>query len=553
VSFTAGGNKFTLGDTQAATGIVSIFGGTGDDSITMAASTIRGALTVALGSGVDTINISSAGTIADSVFGGFTGVEVIDLAAGSNVITLGTSASAAGIRVIYGDSGADSVNASTYTAAVTVISGDGADSIYLGSGNDLIQFGADSLSTQDVVALGSGNDTIQILAADSLVQGDFTNVTGAEVLVLANGANVVDLRTTGQAAGIVSIFGGTGADSVNASNYADSVSLYFSAGDGGDTLLGGAGNDTFAFSADSLSSGDYLTGGNGRDTLLLLGADTLTDTDFTNVLGVEVLQLASSGINIVALGAEAYEAGFTVVGGGSGADSINATDYRYALQITGGDGNDWITGGSVSGGDWIFAGSGGDTVYAGSGSDSVDGGAGADRIDLGAGSDTVYLGSLVSAWAADTAGDDFADLAVFSLADTAVSGSSVDAIFNFEVGLGADSIQFFNSGGLSVADSVSGWVEGGFFLSGSGADTVFASLESAISTIEANRGATAYDLDASEVFLFRVGTDSYIGTTNGTAVTSVIKLVGVGPAAASFDLKESSTTDGIFYIGPNGG
>jgi len=443
-----------------------------------------------------------------------------------------------------------------HSAAVTVISGDGADSIYLGAGNDLIQFGADSLSTQDVVALGSGTDTIQILAADTLVAGDFTNVTGAEVLVLANGANVVDLRTTGQAAGIVSIFGGTGADSVNASNYADSVSLYFSAGDGGDTLLGGAGNDTFAFSADSLSSGDYLTGGNGRDTLLLLGADTLTDTDFTNVLGVEVLQLASSGINIVALGAEAYEAGFTVVGGGSGADSINATDYRYALQITGGDGNDWITGGSVSGGDWIFAGSGGDTVYAGSGSDSVDGGAGADRIDLGAGSDTVYLGSLVSAWAADTAGDDFADLAVFSLADTAVSGSSVDAIFNFEVGLGADSIQFSNySGGLSVADSVSGWVEGGFLLNGSGADTVFSSLSAAITAIELNDGAdTKYDLDNNEVFMFRVtGGDVYVGVTDGTYVKQVVKLVGVGADAATFDLKESSTTDGIFYIGPNGG
>ena len=148
-------------------------------------------------------------------------------------------------------------------------------------------------------------------------------------------------------------------------------------------------------------------------------------------------------------------------------------------------------------------------------------------------------------------------MVLFSLADTAVSGSSVDAVFNFEVRLGGDggdSIGGF--AGYNVADSQStnaGWIEGGFLLNGSGADTVFNNLQQAISVIESlGADSTKYDLDANEVFLFRVSTDSYIGTTDGTKVTSVVKLVGVGADRASFDLVESST-DGIFYIGPQGG
>jgi len=268
----------------------------------------------------------------------------------------------------------------------------------------------------------------------------------------------------------------------------------------------------------------------------------LLRSDATKVL-VSLTQMDDFSSSSASLNVRTSFSGGTVIGGT--ADDLllgsNAGD-----SLSGGSGNDTIMG--FHGADFIYSGANDDLVFAGNGPDF---------ISLGAGSDTVYLGSLVSLWSSDTVGDGSADLVLFSLADTAVSGSSVDAVFNFEVRLGGDggdSIGGF--AGYNVADSQStnaGWMEGGVLLNGSGADTVFNNLQQAISVIESlGADSTKYDLDANEVFLFRVSTDSYIGTTDGTKVTSVVKLVGVGADRASFDLVESST-DGIFYIGPQGG
>jgi len=378
-------------------------------------------------------------------------------------------------------------------------------------------------------------------------------------LVLDSGSNIIDLRSYGASAGILTVVGGGGADSVNASNYADTLSLYVVPGAGSDSVYLGSGNDLIVFGADSLGSGDLVVGGAGRDTLQILGADTVSSGDFAGVSGIEVLVLAT-GSNVIELGSATS---ISTVFGNTGADSINASGYgSQALYISADSSSDWIytangadTIDAGSGNDWVFAGSGADTVYGRAGADSVDGGAGADYLDLGTGADSAYLGDTDGAWqvgAGDTLGDGAADLVIFDLTDIGTADSFSDVVFNFTVGLGGDSIGGF--AGYNLADSVSQWVEGGFLLNGLGADTAFSSLSTAITWIEANDGdGLKYDLDPNEVFLFRVGTDSYIGTTNGTTVTSVVKLVGVGPAAAGNDLKESPTTDGIFYIGPNGG
>jgi len=559
ISLFNGTNKFILGDSQNATGIVSIFGGTGADSIQIAASSVRGALAVQLGSGDDTIALTGAANLADSVFTLVRGVEVLDLATGQhNAVTLGSAALTAGIVLIDGSSGNDSINASAYNVATTVIAGAGNDVITLGSAGDVIRFDGDALTNADTIALGGGNDTIQLQTADT-ISGELQFLTGAEVLVLASGSNIIDLRSYGASAGILTVVGGGGADSVNASNYADTLSLYVVPGAGSDSVYLGSGNDSIVFGADSLGSSDLVSGGAGRDVLQILGADTVLSADFANVSGIEVLQLGS-GSNVIEL---AQAASISSVFGNTGADSINASAANIGVYISGDSSNDWIyTANSADtidagvGNDWVFAGSGADTVYGRSGADSVDGGNGADYLDLGTGADTAYLGTSLSGgagmWSADTLGDGAADLVIFDLTDIGTADSFSDVVFNFTVGLGGDSIGGF--GGYNLADSVSQWVEGGFLLNGSGADTAFSSLDAAVTWIQANDGDNAkYDLDANEVFLFRVGTDSYVGTTDGTKVTSVVKLVGIAPASASFDLKESPTTDGIFYIGPNGG
>jgi Ca2+-binding RTX toxin-like protein len=424
-----------------------------------------------------------------------------------------------------------------------------------------------TLTSADTLSLGSGTDTLRLSAAETIAVGDFAYVTGVEILDLADGSNEVMMGAAASVAGIRTVYGGTGADSINASGISSDMTIY--PGSGADSIYLGAGNDLVSFGsgAESLSASDLISGGGGQDTIRITAADTLSDVDFTDVSSVEAL-LFDSGSNVLSLGTEAAQAGISIIGGGTGADSINATDYTLQLAVTGGNGDDWIFGSSASGGDWINAGSGNDwvnaaggadTVYGGAGADSVEGGDGSDYLSLGAGADTVYLGDSSSGayWTADTSGDGDGDLVLFDLSDIGSADSFSDVIFNFSVGsdaLAGDSIGGYS--GYNVADSLSsnpGWVEGGFLLNGSGADTVFADLPTAISVIESlGADSTKYDLDANEVFLFRVSTDAYIGTTNGQKVTSVVKLVGVGPDKASFDLIESST-DGIFYIGPSGG
>ena len=85
--------------------------------------------------------------------------------------------------------------------------------------------------------------------------------------------------------------------------------------------------------------------------------------------------------------------------------------------------------------------------------------------------------------------------------------------------------------------------------SSAGEILVFADLATAVAAIEGN---SSYDVDSGEVFLFRAGSDSYLGlATAQQDIGPVIKLVGVG-AKSSVKLVEGST-DGMFYVVPTGG
>lgn len=271
-------------------------------------------------------------------------------------------------------------------------------------------------------------------------------------------------------------------------------------------------------------------------------ADTLSSTDLSNVTDIDVLVLGgTSATNEVVLTNQ-----FVKVFGTSGVDKVDFV----------GTASNWA---SLAGGnDWAELGTGADTVYAGSGADSIGAGTGVDYLDLGTGSDSVYLGGGTgdSLWTADTAGDNVGDMVWFDLADSTSSTDTVDYVFNFEVGeAGAgDSIGFYGAAGygasgLKVADSVSGLIDDGFIEASAGGDTAFDALGTAIAAIE---GTATYALEAGDVFLFRVGSDSYLGVAVGNQdVGPVVKLVGVGASTQS-QLVEGST-DGVFYVVPTGG
>ena len=104
--------------------------------------------------------------------------------------------------------------------------------------------------------------------------------------------------------------------------------------------------------------------------------------------------------------------------GGAGNNTINANN-----------GNNIIHGGS--GDDTLSAGSGSDIIYGGTGNDTINAGNGNDRIHGGAGSDTLQGGN---------AGENFADVFVWSLGDQDAAGTpAVDTILNFATNAAANS------------------------------------------------------------------------------------------------------------------
>ena len=134
-----------------------------------------------------------------------------------------------------------------------------------------------------------------------------------------------------------------------------------------DTVLGGP-----ALNQDSIS-------GSGADTLAILNADTINDSVFANVSLGSASVLSLTGSSAVTLGANAQFAGITKVIGGNGASTLNASSDSTSLQLIGG-----------SASDSLIAGSGTDTLQGWCGTSTTN--SVNDTLTAGSGSDLFILG-----------------------------------------------------------------------------------------------------------------------------------------------------------------
>ena len=358
------GNDFVL----ARSGFDVVTGGPGNDFIAGNAgndslSGDDGDDTIIGGRGRDTL---AGGQNADVLLG-MIGNDTIDGGASADQIRGG-----GGRDVLNGEDGPDAL-----------VGGAGRDNLAGGIGNDTLtgSGGGDSLvgnEGDDVLEGSAGNDSLSgdagldraVLSADadftltdSLLTGIGTDtIDGLEVLQVTGGAsaNTIDASSLTLMSLIVSgeggndtvfggalndtISGGEGADFANGKNGNDLVS-----GDGGnDTLQGGTGLD-FVDGGDGDdrvlglgSSGDTLRGGLGNDTLDG-GAGTgdiiseIGDVSFT----LTPAQLTGLGTDTV-LNVE----GAILVGGAS-ANAIDVSTSGVPATLTGGGGNDTITGGTA--------------------------------------------------------------------------------------------------------------------------------------------------------------------------------------------------------------
>lgn len=145
------------------------------------------------------------------------GFEDIDLSSFSGFGAVVTGSD--GANVITGTAGTDRINAGKGND--NVVSSAGNDQVSGGAGNDTFTFTGALLKANDSTTAtydgGTGANNITISdAVTTLVDGDFRGITNVGTLNLANGTNSITLGTLAtDTAGISSIKGGTGGDTIN--------------------------------------------------------------------------------------------------------------------------------------------------------------------------------------------------------------------------------------------------------------------------------------------------------------------------------------------------
>ena len=245
-----------------------------------------------------TLVFTTAGSIAAEAFARVTGVGRIELANGTNKITLAAALAPTyreGLTVI-GGSGNDRIEGGAIGGKLDITAGAGNDVLIGGVQDDIFRFGAGTFTAADVVTGGTGTDTLRIEGNVTLRPGDLAGVSGVEALTFTGSADVVldDAFLTRNAAAL-RVNGSTGNDRIDATGVGINRSIQVIAGRGNDTLLGGAGDDGFTFTADQFDAGDVVIGGAGRDQLTLTyngpGFYTVDAGAFANVRGVEELLL----------------------------------------------------------------------------------------------------------------------------------------------------------------------------------------------------------------------------------------------------------------------
>lgn len=519
------------------TDVENITGGSGDDSLVGNAGS----------------NVIDGGLGADSIAGG-DGVDAVSYATRTNSVdvTIGTGADdgepgeeddvPADVENLIGGSGNDSIEGSASNNRLD--GGDGDDELIGGDGNDVLSGGigadnmvggsgtdtADYSERNDVDALLSGapiavNVTINGVANDGK-SGELDNVN----LDVENVAGTIANDVLTGSAGDNRLDGGHGRD-------------ILTGGDGNDTLVGGPSNEVFYQSVPGMTN--RVVGGNGDDVFEIgpMGAQTSTtngkllaevgaDTYVSNIAVVPTLsyEQRSTSVTVSTDGIAndgASDEGDNVIGywnsviGGSGNDEVHAHPNGLIFSVTGGAGDDVITGGAGltnlngnAGNDLINVSSESNndgyghtsTFYGGSGIDTIDYSARTQAVNVSLDNedqdgypDERHFASPDIENLVGTDHDDV--LAGNSAANEIDGGAGCDALTGFS---GNDTLSGGPSGGVS-GDPCANTYDGG-----EGDDKFYASQGSGgvVETLVAESGADTYHGEAGPNLLMDYSTST---------------------------------------------
>ncbi|SFS10949.1 calcium-binding protein [Sphingomonas jatrophae] len=484
-----GGTALTI---NAGAGNDTVRGGAGADVFNFAATDLNGSDVVSGGDGasVDTLRLTTAGTLTAAALAGVSGIEAFLLANGTNSLALSsTQAGSAygGTVTVTGGTGADSLNTSAVTVAtqrVEFSAGTGSDAYVGGTGIDVLKIAAAELTAADSFAGGSGSavDVVEFTTAGTV--GATSGVTGVERFQLNAGGNslaVGDATVASATSATLTVLGGAGNDVVNASAVANAANkIDVTSGAGNDSLVGGAGNDIFRFAPADLTGADTVNGGAGSDTLLFTAAGSIAAAQLAGTSNIEQVTLGGSGSSIAFDNAAlANNAAALVVASTGGNDVIDAsavTTANRAITVTSGAGNDTLRGGAGADSFQFTVANltGADVVQGGAGS-AIDtlqfttigsittamlaGVSGIERVLLANGTNSIVLGAAFAASAdAQTlrviggSGNDTINGAAATTRLDIAAGSGDDLLIG---GSGADIFRV-NIGALTAADNISG-------------------------------------------------------------------------------------------------
>jgi Ca2+-binding RTX toxin-like protein len=195
-------------------------------------------------------------------------------------------------------------------------------------------------------------------------------------------------------------YGGNGNDSFSG----DAGDDYFDGSQGGNDLIYGGDNDDAVSFFNAFTTSDFVDGGAGNDRMYFYGSFagglTLSGATIQNVefvtLGDGFSYNVTTTNSLVAAGATmAFNTYYSLAGQNFIFNGSAETDGHF--ELTGGDGNDQLTGGSKA--DHFFLNRAGNDVMNGGGGDDLfsvsSGFTAADKLNGGAGVDSVYFGVSV--------------------------------------------------------------------------------------------------------------------------------------------------------------
>ena len=458
-------------------------------------------------------------------------VDASALASGTNALTLVASADNDGKISVTGGAGADAV---TLTVS-------GADYVSGGDAIDTITVTSAGFTSADTIDGGNGNDIITLSDASTVVDADFTNVTSVMTLthVTAGDAMVATLGAFAQAAGITSVIGGTGVDTVTiGSGYTGTVRVTTGAG-GSDIVSASGSAATLAIqtSANDIDAGDTWTGGTGSSDVLRISTGTAIASALAGVTGFEQITVSADNAVNLTLADVNIAAGVNMIVNGTSLITTNALTFNASnetngtVSVTGGAGADIITGGGLN-----------DTIVGDAGNDIIDGGAGDDSVNAGSGTDTVTI----------NAAGDIADGG--SGTDTLTVTSIGAGTFVIDLSATGDQLTTFNGAanaglqqGFEIVDlsTVNGRVTGTASASGS---TITGG--SAADTLTGGSGNDSLTGNAgADVLVAGAGIDTLIGGNGNDAYTITLSTVGVHDDTVTEAGTTGGTTDSLTVLG----